>query len=183
MKPSRFVPFALALLVSLAASGTAVAASFRVDDARPHPVRAESRNTGGGAELVLSERRISPRLPQRLAKRLAELPPPAADVPVSLRRAEAVLFIDGAFATPGQVSSSPEVREIANRQWPDELTVLRDPSPTAKRRYTVYLEGEVAGRAFSARGEADFTGDESRRHLERAIAAALDDAARQIGGG
>jgi hypothetical protein len=183
MKRSRRV-IGLPVVLTLAlAAGAASAAGFRVDDARERPARAESRNTGGGAELVLAERRISPRLPQRLERRLAELPQPAADVTVQLRRAEAVLFIDGAFATPGQVSSSAAVREIAERQWPDELTVLRDASPTAKRRYTVYLEGEVAGRAFTARGEADFSGEESRRHLERAIVAALDDAARQIGGG
>lgn len=185
MNPSRLVPRSgvwAALLLS-AVCGSAGAADFRVEDARPKPVHGESRNTAGGAELVLPDRQISPRLPERLARKLARLPPPAAEVPVSLRRAEAVLFVEGAFAMPGQASTSDVVREIANQQWPDELTVLRDASPNARRRYTVYLEGEAGGRSFAARGEARFSGRESPRHLEKAIAAALEDAARQIGGG
>jgi hypothetical protein len=168
----------------LLAAGIAAAAGYAVEDARRGPVRGESRNVKGGAELLLPERRISPSLVERLSRRLVDVPLAAdADGSVKVSRAEAALFVENAFATPGFASPSADIREAANRQWPDELTVLRDASPTAQRRYRVAIEGEVGARAFKASGEVQFVGAENRKQLEKAIEAALDDAARQISGG
>lgn len=169
-------------LVGLA--GMAQAAGYTVQDAREGPARAESRNTGAGAELILSERRVSPRLVDRLGKRLAELPAPASgDAVVRVTKAEVVLFVEGAFAVPGQVSSSGYVRDVANRQWPDEVTELRESGSTGRREYRVNIEAEVGGRTIRAQGVQAFMRQETRANLEKAIAAALDDAARQVAGG
>lgn len=172
-----------AAAVLLAAAGVAHAAGYAVEDARERPVRAESRNTGAGAELVLSERRVSPRLVERLKQRLAEVPVPAGgDGKVRLTRAEVVLFIEGAFAVPGVVSNSAYVRDAANRQWPDELTEVRESGSTGRREYRVAFDFEVGGRTISARGSEGFIGAENRARLDRAISAALDDAVKQLGG-
>lgn len=170
-------------VVLLLASGLAQAAGYAVQDAREHPARAESRNTGAGAELVLSERRVSPRLVERLRRRLAELPAPAEGAPtVRVTRAEVVLFIEGGFAVPGVVSNSAFVRDAAQRQWPDELTEVRQSGSSGRREYRVAIDLDVGGRTINARGSESFIGPENRARLDRAIAAALDDAARQVGG-
>jgi hypothetical protein len=174
-------PWAAVLL--LAAAGTVHAAGYAVEDARQQPARAESRNTGAGAELVLSERRVSPRLVERLKRRLAEVAVPAgADPVVKVTRAEVVLFIEGAFAVPGVVSDSAYVRDAANRQWPDELTEIRQSGSSGRREYRVAIDLEVGGRTVSARGSEAFIGPENRARLDRAIAAAIDDAVKQLGG-
>lgn len=173
-----------AVLLLAGSAGVAQAAGFTVQDARERPARAESRNTGAGAELILSERRVSPRLVERLGKRLADVPAPAAgDAVVRVTKAEVVLFVEGAFAVPGQVSSSGYVRDVANRQWPDEVTELRESGSTGRREYRVTIEAEVGGRTITARGVQSFMRQETRANLEKAIAAALDDAARQVAGG
>jgi hypothetical protein len=167
---------------ALCAAGAAQAAGFAVEDARKGPVRAESRNSAAGAELTLSERRVSPRLVERLRTRLATVEAPEGAV-VRVTRAEVVLFVEHAFATPGVVSSSPQIRDAASQQFPDELTVLRDASPSARREYRVLIEAEVDGRTITARGVEGFVGAENRARLERAVAAALDDAVRQLAQG
>ena len=173
----------LVAAVLLAAAGTVQAAGYVVEDARERPARAESRNTGAGAELVLSERRVSPRLIERLKRRLADVAAPAgADAAVKVTRAEVVLFIEGAFAVPGVVSSSPYVRDAANRQWPDELTEIRESGASGRREYRVTFEFEAGGRTITARGTEGFIGAENRARLDRAIQAALDDAVAQLGG-
>ncbi len=171
-----------AAFAALLAAGAVHAATYTVEDAREGPVRAESRNTGGGAELLLSERRLSPRLVERLRTRLATVDAPA-DAVLRVTRAEVVLFVENAFATPGVVSSSAQIRHAANQQFPDELTVLRDASPSARREYRVLIEAEVGGRTIVARGVEGFVGAENRARLERAVAAALDDATRQLAEG
>lgn len=171
------------MAVLLVAAGAAHAAGYAVQDAREHPPRAESRNTGAGAELVLAERRVSPRLVERLRQRLAEVPVRAgAAASVRVTRAEVVLFIEGAFAVPGVVSNSAYVRDAANRQWPDELTEIRESGSTGRREYRVTIEAEVGGRTITARGTEGFIGQENRSRLDRAIGAALDDAVAQLGG-
>jgi hypothetical protein len=174
--------FKAAAFAVLLASGAVQAAGFAVEDVRERPVRAESRNTGGGAELLLSERRLSPRLVDRLRTHLAGVEAPAGAV-LRVTRAEVVLFVENAFATPGVVSSSAQIRHAANQQWPDELTVLRDASPSARREYRVLIEAELDGRTIVARGVEGFVGAENRARLERAVAAALDDATRQLADG
>lgn len=179
-------PFArpFLVLVLLGIAGAAHAAGYAVQDARERPARAESRNTGAGAELILSERRVSPRLVDRLGKRLADVPAPAArEAVVRVTKAEVVLFVEGAFAVPGQMSSSGYVRDIANRQWPDEVTELRESGSTGRREYRVTIEAEVDGRTITARGVQSFMRQETRANLEKAITAALDDAAKQVAGG
>lgn len=171
-----------AVWTTLLAAGAAQAAGFAVEDARKGPVRAESRNSAAGAELLLSERRLSPRLVERLRTRLATVDAPEGAV-VRVTRAEVVLFVEHAFATPGVVSSSPYIRDAANQQFPDELTVLRDASPSARREYRVLIEAEVDGRTISARGVERFVGAENRARLERAVAAALDETVRQLAPG
>jgi hypothetical protein len=173
----------LVAVVLLAAAGAAHAAGYVVEDARERPARAESRNTGAGAELVLSERRVSPRLVERLKQRLAEVAVPSgADPAVKVTRAEVVLFIEGAFAVPGVVSNTGYVRDAANRQWPDELTEVRQSGSSGRREYRVAFDLEVGGRTINARGSEAFIGPENRARLDKAIAAALDDAVKQIGG-
>jgi hypothetical protein len=181
--PMRKTPWwPAAAFAALLAAGAVHAATYTVEDAREGPVRAESRNTGGGAELLLSERRLSPRLVERLRTRLATVDAPA-DAVLRVTRAEVVLFVENAFATPGVVSSSAQIRHAANQQFPDELTVLRDASPSARREYRVLIEAEVGGRTIVARGVEGFVGAENRARLERAVAAALDDATRQLAEG
>ena len=174
--------FKAAAFATLLASGAAQAAGFAVEDVRERPVRAESRNTGAGAELLLSERRLSPRLVDRLRTHLADVDAPPGAV-LRVTRAEVVLFVEHAFATPGVVSSSAEIRHAANQQWPDELTVLRGASASARREYRVLIEAELDGRTIVARGVEGFVGGENRARLERAVAAALDDATRQLADG
>jgi hypothetical protein len=109
--------------------------------------------------------------------------PAGVDPVVNVSKAEVVLFVEGAFAVPGQVSSSGYVRDVANRQWPDEVTELRESGSTGRREYRVTIEAEVGGRTITARGVQSFMRQETRANLEKAIAAALDDAAKQVAGG
>jgi len=168
----------------LLSSGLATAAGYTVEDTRKGPVRAESRNVSGGAELRLSERRISPTLIERLDQKLGALPAQGdRGGTVRIAKAEAAMFVENAFAFPGIASNSPAIRDAATNQFPDELTVLRDASPTARRSYRVTIAGDVDGRAFSASSEIAFRGSERPRDLNRAIEAALADATQQIAGG
>jgi hypothetical protein len=180
----HFSSVTAAATLLLVCSGAATAAGYTVEDARKGPARGESRNVSGGAEVRLSDRRIGPSLIERLDQKLDAVPAQDGGPGlVRVAKAEAAMFIENAFAFPGTASLSPAIRDIATNHFPDELTVLRDASPTARRSYRVVIAGDVDGRAFSASSEIAFRGTERPKHLKRAIEAALADATQQIAGG
>ena len=170
-------------LTLLLVGSVGTCADVLVEDARDAQRGAQSRNVRGGAEIEVAARSIRPSLPERLRVALDAAALTQLDgKPVRVTRAGAALFVENATAFSGLVSSSAFVRDIAWRQWPDELVELHSSSSLARRSYRVVIEGDVDGRPFSVQIDRRVPRIETRRDLERALDAAVVEAVRQIGG-
>lgn len=171
--------FALALGVSTAG----LAAAAEVVDARKPESRTafKVQNSAQGATVPIEDRRLGRDLVARLDDRLRSVgTAQLGEATVRITRAEASLFIEGAFATPAIVSLEPAVRRAAaDRPW-DDLVEFRYVTPNSRKTYRVQIEGDVDGRAFSVVSAVDFRGSERRQLLERAIAEAVENAVAQI---
>ena len=101
---------------------------------------------------------------------------------LEITRAHAELFIAGAYASPGTVSTDPAIRKAARERWPDEVSVVEHTSATGERQYRVFLEGNWNGQAFKVNQVASFRGKEPIRLLEKTADAAVAKAIDQIKG-
>jgi hypothetical protein len=172
---------ALALAVLLATGGIASAAEV-VDARKPERHSAFSvQNSARGATMPIEEKRLGRDLVARIDDRLQSVgTTQIGDATVRITRADASLFIEGAFATPAIASTQPAVRHVArDRAWND-LVELKYVAPNARKSYRVHIEGDVDGRTFSVTSEVDFRGNERRQLLDRAIAQAVDEAVQEI---
>lgn len=165
-----------------ASAATMPALALELVDQRQTQPHAESKNVGTGALLTIGDWRLGRSLAERLADRIRTASPLGADGQrLTVDEGQLTLFIEDAFAMPGVASQSSAVREISNRQWPDEVSEVRVYSRLGVRRYRAVLRGDLDGKAFTAESVVEFRGDNADALKRRqAIDAVLDDAMRQI---
>jgi hypothetical protein len=183
MSPSitSFKRAALAVAMLLATGGAALAVDV-VDARSDGPYSAfKVQNSARGATVPVEDQRIGRDLVARIDDRLASVgTAQIGDATVRITRADASLFIEGAFATPAIASTQPAVRHVARERPWNDLVELKYVTPNARKSYRVHIEGDVDGRAFAVTSEVDFRGSERRQLLDRAIAQAIDEAVQQI---
>lgn len=168
---------AMALFCAALFIAPAVAAAASIEDARPTPAPMQARNSAGGAEVTVRDRRGGGPIYKRVKERLEQAELPQLDGrSLRLTRGTAVLFVEGAFATPAIISNDAAIRRAGEQSFPDELPVLRQSGSSGRREYRVELTVEIDGRSIEARGVASFMGNVGEsRQLRKAIDAAIDE--------
>lgn len=183
LRIASFNRVSLALAVGMLLASTGFASAADVVDARTstHQGAFKVQNSARGATVPIEDKRLGQDLVARIDDRLQSVgTTQIGDATVRITRADASLFIEGAFATPAIASTQPAVRHVArDRPWND-LVELKYVTPNARKSYRVHIEGDVDGRAFSVTSEVDFRGNERRQLLDRAIAQAVDEAVQEI---
>lgn len=148
--------------------------TFKLTDARTETRFGDARTTVEGAEVILADDAISPRLIDRLSAALQEkLEAQLVGKEVRIVKAVAVLKVDDARVAPNAL-----LRPAGS------LPVLRDVTLTAMKHVSVDYEGSIDGRRFVGHGEESYRLGDGAAELSRAIHiavnAAVNDAREQL---
>lgn len=155
----------------LGACATVPETSFKLVDERTETRFGDARSTVQGAEVILADDAISPRLIDRFSASLqTKLGDRLTGKEVRIEKAMAVLFVDDARVVP-----------TALLRPSGALPVLRDVTLTALKHVRVDYVGTIDGKRFVGHGEESYRLGDGAAELSRVINIAVNAAVNDVG--